>query len=355
MSKDKVFFWMKTYIDYLLKSDEMFIILRQKNGASYHLLYEMLVAISINTNGRLEKSVGSILVPLDVNDIVAILPFNYFDFDTVMVGLELLKKLNLIKDEEGVIIISDFSRHVGSETHYANQKRLQRERKKELGGQVVDIVHLEYRDKSIDQRVEILDDKEPKSIDQNDLKEKKEKNNKVTIRSDSEVKEILEKVRINEWLIMFSTAHIFTKYLVYSRYLEEGNLDQLISANAFFETYLETTYEFDELKRHVQYFLYQYRKLKSIDKKRIKNKLGYLTNAIKNNQEAKEWLDSDEFKQLRNIHEIIDEKLRTNAEAIFPNHPVKQELFYKERYWDYYHEESRRIRKSFEMHCTVRY
>src|SRR5690606_14581790 len=102
--------------------------------------------------------------------------------------------------------------------------------------------------------------KEIKSIDHNDRNDKYDNNDKVTFSSDLKINQSIQNLMFNEWHVAFKEAHVFTKYLIYSKYLEEGDVDSLIASNAFFENYLKTTYEFEELKSHVQYFLYQYRK-----------------------------------------------------------------------------------------------
>ena len=60
----------------------------------------------------------------------------YFSKDTVIVAMELFKKLNLIYTDDGICLkIAGFENMVGSETSWAKQKREQREKQKLLSGQ----------------------------------------------------------------------------------------------------------------------------------------------------------------------------------------------------------------------------
>ena len=39
----------------------------QKNGANYVVLYQMLCLMTINTNGRLSRQIGEVLIPYEVD------------------------------------------------------------------------------------------------------------------------------------------------------------------------------------------------------------------------------------------------------------------------------------------------
>ena len=83
------------------------------------------------------------------------------------------------------------------------------------------------------------------------------------------------------------------------------------------------------------------------DKSKIKNKMGYLTNAIKKNQRSLEWRQSDELKSMCNLESIVDEKLKADAQAEYPNDALKQELYYNDYYLNYIGKEMRRIKQEF--------
>ena len=128
----KKFYWIKLKTDFF-NLDEIDFLLSQKNGCEYVVLYQMLCLQVANTNGKLQKQFGEIIVPFDVDKIQR--ETKYFDFDTIAVALELYKKLGLVyQDENGTLTISHYEELVGSETQWAIDKRKAREIKKLKGG-----------------------------------------------------------------------------------------------------------------------------------------------------------------------------------------------------------------------------
>ena len=122
--------------------DEIDFLLSQKNGCEYVVLYQMLCLQVANTNGKLQKELGQMIVPFDIEKIQR--ETKHFSFDTIAIALELYKKLGLIyEDENGTLTISHFTELVGSETKWAEYKRKERIKK-------LDIVQQEY--KSIENR-----------------------------------------------------------------------------------------------------------------------------------------------------------------------------------------------------------
>lgn len=353
--RNETYYWIKLRHD-LMQSKEIKLLMRQPDGGWYFSIYIYLVMLSVNSNGRLIQKVGDMEMVYDLTTITQELMF--FKIDTIRVAIEMLKSLRMLyEDEEGIICISNFESLVGSETGWAESKRKRQER--ELEKLSVEKVHatvhasfppesrvksLEYRDKNKDIR----------SIDQNDRNDKYDIYDKITFASDSEIQNYFKNLKINEWHIVFSKSHVLTKYLVYSKYFDEGDLDALISSNAFFENYLESTYDFEDLKKHVQYFLYQYRKMRLSDKNKIKNKMGYLTNAIKKNQKGIEWRSSDEYKKISKIETTVDKKLKSDAKELFPDDELMQELFCKERYLTYHGNELKDLRNEFERKSSVK-
>ena len=128
----KKFYWIKLKTDFF-NLDEIDFLLSQKNGREYVVLYQMLCLQVANTNGKLQKQFGEIIVPFDIDKIQR--ETKYFDFDTIAVALELYKKLGLVyQDENGTLTISHYEELVGSETQWAIDKRKAREIKKLKGG-----------------------------------------------------------------------------------------------------------------------------------------------------------------------------------------------------------------------------
>lgn len=148
MNEQKRYYWIKLKTDFF-NQETMDFLLSQENGCQYIVLYQMLCLNTANNNGEMATRIGEMIVPYDVNKIVR--DTKYFTYDTVVVGLELFKKLGLIYQEEGQILkISNFEEMVGSESSSAKRVREYRERQKAL--QCNTEVTQEYRDKSIDIR-----------------------------------------------------------------------------------------------------------------------------------------------------------------------------------------------------------
>lgn len=94
----------------------------------------MLCLQTANNNGELASRLGEMLIPYDADKIVR--DTKYFSRDTVIVAIELFKKLHLIYTDTGDCLkIAGFENMVGSETTWAKQKREQREKQKLLNGQ----------------------------------------------------------------------------------------------------------------------------------------------------------------------------------------------------------------------------
>ena len=147
MATGKKLFWIKLKNTFMT-SDAVDFLMSQKNGANYVVIYQMLCLMTLGTNGVLQRTLGEVIIPYDVDKIQR--ECKYFDRDTIIVAMELFAKLNLIyRDDNGVYVITDYRDLIGKETDYAGQKRVQRSRQKQLPecGQsadtTVDIVHTE--------------------------------------------------------------------------------------------------------------------------------------------------------------------------------------------------------------------
>lgn len=177
---NKRYYWIKLKTDFFNQETTDFL-LSQKNGCQYIVLYQMLCLNTANNNGEMATRIGEMIVPYDVNKIVR--DTKHFDFDTVTVALELFKRLGLIYEEDNQVLkIAHLEEMVGSESKWAEKKRLYREKHKELGQSkdnkednvllIEDNVRQENRDKSIEYRDKILDKeikKESKKVSNYDL------------------------------------------------------------------------------------------------------------------------------------------------------------------------------------------
>lgn len=121
---EKRFYWIKLKTDFF-NQDTIDFILQQENGCKYIVLYQMLCLKTANNNGELNTKIGEMIVPYDIEKIQR--DTKYFDIDTIIVALELFKKLGLIYEEKDKTLkISSFDEMVGSESKSAQIKRNQR-------------------------------------------------------------------------------------------------------------------------------------------------------------------------------------------------------------------------------------
>lgn len=160
MATGKVYYWLRLKKNFMT-SDTVDFLMSQPEGANYVVLYQMLHLMSINTEGRLSRTIGDVIIPYDVKKIQR--DTKWFTVDTINVALSLFMKLGLVyRDVDGVLVMADHKNLIGSETDYAEQKRVQRNEKasskalpQECGQcpqSVHSAVHTEIRDKSIENR-----------------------------------------------------------------------------------------------------------------------------------------------------------------------------------------------------------
>lgn len=122
------YYWLKLKEDFF-EDDAIEWLEEQKNGKEYALFYLKLCLKSLKSNGTLIRRVGTMLVPYDTEKLAEI---TKTDFDTVVVAMELLKKIGLIEVlDTGEIYISSLSDMVGSESRSAERVRKFRERQKQ--------------------------------------------------------------------------------------------------------------------------------------------------------------------------------------------------------------------------------
>lgn len=125
----KRYYWVKLDYKRFESGGDLDFLMGQKNGAEYVVLYMMLCLNTRNTGGELVSRLGEVIVPFDVDKIVR--DCKYFDHDTVIVALELYKRLGLVyENDKGNLIISDFQNVVGSESYSAKRMRDMRSRNK---------------------------------------------------------------------------------------------------------------------------------------------------------------------------------------------------------------------------------
>ena len=152
MGESKRFYWLKLKSDFF-EDDTIRFIEEQENGVLYVNFYLKLCLKSIINDGKLIRFVGNTLIPYDVKSLSKL---TNTDVDTVMVAMELFKKIGLIEIlDTGEIYLSQINEMIGSETDKAQLMRKKRARKKlesNIVTQMLPECYTENRDKSIEYR-----------------------------------------------------------------------------------------------------------------------------------------------------------------------------------------------------------
>lgn len=164
MAVGKRYYWMKLKESFMT-SDTIDYFMSQPGGANYVVLYQMLCLKTINTDGRLSRQIGEVVIQYDIPKIRRDL--KWFSEDTIRVALNLYKSFGLVyEDVDGVLVLTDHNNLVGCETDWSEKKRRQRSALELQGGDNVPLnvpqsVPTENRDRDKDIRDKRLDkDKE---------------------------------------------------------------------------------------------------------------------------------------------------------------------------------------------------
>lgn len=121
MATGKRYCWMKLKESFMT-SDTIDYFMSQPDGANYVVLYQMLCLKTINTDGRLSRQIGEIIIPFDVEKIQR--DCKWFSIDTIRVALNLYRQAGLIyEDVDGTLVMTDHDNLVGSETDAAARMR----------------------------------------------------------------------------------------------------------------------------------------------------------------------------------------------------------------------------------------
>lgn len=129
MAANDKFYWVRLDYRRFESGKDLDFLMSQKNGAEYVVLYQMLCLNTRNSGGELVIKMNEMIVPFDVDRIVR--DCKYFSRDTVIIALELYRKLGMIYEQEnGIFRISNYEEMVGSETSAAKRMRDMRERNK---------------------------------------------------------------------------------------------------------------------------------------------------------------------------------------------------------------------------------
>lgn len=124
MATGKRFYWMKLKESFMT-SDTIDYFMSQPDGANYVVLYQMLCLKTINTDGRLSRQIGEVVIKYDIPKIQRDL--KWFSADTIRVALNLYKSFGLVyEDIDGILVLADHNNLVGCETDWGEKKRRQR-------------------------------------------------------------------------------------------------------------------------------------------------------------------------------------------------------------------------------------
>lgn len=161
---EKRYFWIKLNENFF-NLDTVDFLFSQKNGCEYIVLYLKLLLQTKNTNGDMATKIGEMTIPYDAEKIAR---DTKFSVDTVLVGLELFKKLGMIVEKEnGIYNIPYTEATIGSETSSAQRVRKHRQKALQCNTECNDseryIVTQENRYKRIDNRDKSIENKSIKS------------------------------------------------------------------------------------------------------------------------------------------------------------------------------------------------
>ena len=161
---EKRYYWIKLKDDFS-NLDTIDFLFGQEHGCEYIVLYQKLLLLTKNADGNLATAIGEMLIPYDAKKIAR---DTKFSIDTVIVGMELFKKLGLIYEQEnGILKIPYTEELIGSESSSAKRVREHRKNKAlqcntECNENERYNVTQEYRDKSIENRYIDIKSKEDK-------------------------------------------------------------------------------------------------------------------------------------------------------------------------------------------------
>lgn len=151
---EKRYYWIKLKTEFF-NQEAIDFLMSQENGCEYIVLYQMLCLQTANNGGEMSTKIGEMIVPFDVKKVVR--DTKYFDSDTVIVALELFKRLGLIyAEEDGILRVANFGEMVGSESSSAKRVREHRARKALQGNDEVteDVTQeIDTRDKILEKEI----------------------------------------------------------------------------------------------------------------------------------------------------------------------------------------------------------
>ena len=128
------FYWLQLKEDFFEDDAISWLEEQQPNGRDYAYFYLKLCLKSLKSNGILIRKVVNILIPYDNKKLAEL---TKIDYDTVVIAMELLKKIGLVQIlENGEIYINQLENLIGSQSLGAFKKQQQRLLGNSEGGQM---------------------------------------------------------------------------------------------------------------------------------------------------------------------------------------------------------------------------
>lgn len=216
MAESKKYYWIKLKTDFF-DQDTIDFLMGQENGAEYVVIYQMLMLKTAQQGGYLGTKMAEVMIPYDIKKIVR--DTKYFDYDTVTIALELFKKLGLVYEESNHILkLAGAEQLVGSESKWAEKKRIYRDSQRTIQGQIEDNVRQEI---DIDKEKEL-----EKDIDKEiDTKKKKKKSAKADL--DGMINSFTENEELREALKAFLDMRKSIKKPIQTEYAFKLALNKL--------------------------------------------------------------------------------------------------------------------------------
>ena len=158
------FYWLQLKEDFFEDDAIQWLEEQEPNGRDYAYFYLKLCLKSLKTNGILIRQVGKVLIPYDNRKLAEL---TNIDFDTVVIAMELLKKIGLIEIlENGEIYIKQLENLIGSQSFGAFKKQQQRLVGRQMSANRPPEIDIEIElDKEIDKEEEIYKEEEKNIFD----------------------------------------------------------------------------------------------------------------------------------------------------------------------------------------------
>lgn len=254
---EKRYYWIKLKDDFF-NLDTIDFLFGQEHGCEYIVLYQKLLLLTKNADGNLATTIGEMMIPYDAKKIAR---DTKFSIDTVIVGMDLFKKLGLIYEQEnGILKIPYTEELIGSESSSAKRVREHRKNKAlqcntECNENERYNVTQEYRDKSIENRYIDIKSKEDKDYNARTQKKAYGKFKKVFL-TDDEYNLLIEQFGNPEQLIQILDSYLAQKNVKYDSHfavLTEGWANAEFKKRQKSKPPIDETYDIEKINQKAMF------------------------------------------------------------------------------------------------------